>query len=41
MRCSTFRHDHGRLKAGVRAESLGICTYPDSERFFLVPAHHT
>jgi YfiH family protein len=22
------------LKAGVRAESLGICTYPDSERFF-------
>lgn len=21
-------------KAGVRAESLGICTYPDSERFF-------
>ncbi|MGO8126984.1 laccase domain-containing protein, partial [Rhizobium ruizarguesonis] len=21
-------------KAGVRAESLGLCTYPDSERFF-------
>jgi copper oxidase (laccase) domain-containing protein len=22
------------LAAGVRAESLGLCTYPDSERFF-------
>ena len=21
-------------KAGVRAESVGLCTYPDSERFF-------